>query len=377
MDCQKHLFQLHPDIHYLNNAYKGPLLRSAEEAGMQALLRGRNPSDMNEHDFFDEVEETKTLYGQLVNCEGSQVALISSTSYGFASILNNIASKKNGNVVTVKDEFPSAVFAAQKWCKQNDNQLIFVEPKTSDRNEIGKQWNKNIIEQINEKTSFVIISTVHWSNGVYFDLKAIGQKCQDCNAKLLVDGTQSVGSQPIDVQELKISALVTAAYKWLLGPYSLGFMYLDETFYDGTPLEESWMNRINAKNFSGLTSYEKNYKGNAGRFSMGESSNFILTPIAKAGLQQILNWTPKAIQEYDSKLTAPLFTHLKIQNNGNFSNHLFSLPVPEKCNKEKLQENIKKNKIIVSQRGESIRVSVNVFNTSEDIDALIKVIEAS
>jgi len=64
MDCQKHLFNLHPNVHYLNNAYKGPLLKSAEAAAIHALQRGRNPSDMKIGDFFDLVEEVKEMPSQ-------------------------------------------------------------------------------------------------------------------------------------------------------------------------------------------------------------------------------------------------------------------------------------------------------------------------
>ena len=377
MDCQKHLFQIEPSIHYLNNAYKAPLLKSAEEAAIKALLRGRTPSNISVDDFFDEVSEVKNLYAQIINAKKNQIAMVPSTSYAFANILTNIKAKPKGNVITVHDEFPSDVFAAQTWCKKHENDLVFVEPSSTQRSEIGPTWNQNILDQINEKTSFVIMSSIHWSNGVKYDLKKIGQRCAEVGAKLVVDGTQSVGSQSIDVIDCKISALVTAAYKWLLGPYSLGMMYLDESFYSGTPIEESWMNRTNARNFSSLTTYDETYNPGAGRYNMGESSNFILMPIAKAGMSQIITWGPQSIQDYDKQLTGPLFDYLNISDNSSFSNHLFSLPIPEKVNKEKLQENIKRNKIIVSQRGESIRVSVNVFNDDSDIQALIKAIDAS
>lgn len=377
MNCQKHLFQLDSDIHYLNNATKGPLLRSAEEAAIHALQRGRNPAAVTVDHFFDLAAEVKSLYAQLVNCDADQVALIPSVSYGIASILKNVKPKPNGNVITIQDEFPSDVFAAQAWCERHDNELIFVSPSTKDRTEIGSNWNNNILNQINEQTTFVIISSLHWANGIDFKLKEIGEKCHEYKAKLIVDGTQSVGTQPINLKETKISALVSASYKWLLGPYSVGMMYLDESFYDGTPLEETWMNRTNAKNFSGLTEYDPKYTNNAGRYNMGEFSNFILLPIAKAGLEQILKWTPEAIQEYDKKLTAPLFDYLGIKDNSSYSNHLFSLPVPASVNKEKLKESFTRNNIVVSHRGESIRVSVNVFNDENNINTLIKAIEQS
>jgi len=376
MNCQKHLFSLHDDVHYLNNAYKGPLLKTAEEAAMHALQRGRNPSDFNIGHFFDLVDEVKGLYGQIVNCDADQVAVIPSSSYGFASALNNISSKQNGEAITVKDEFPSDFFALKKWCDQHENTLKIISPETEDRNTIAAEWNKSIITSINENTSMVVMSSVHWASGVKFDLQAIGQKCHEMNAFFVVDGAQSVGSQPIDVKACNINVLITAAYKWLLGPYSLGFMYLDDNFYQGTPIEESWMNRTNARDFTSLSVYDPIYSPKAGRYNMGERSNFILMPIAKHGLSQILEWKPSEIQKYAVNLTQPLFEYLKTENTS-YSNHLFSLPMPGGINLEKLNENLRKRNIILSQRGESLRVSVNVFNDENDINALIEAIDHS
>ncbi len=374
MDCQKHLFSLHPDVHYLNNAYKGPLLKSGEQAAIHALQRGRNPSDMNIGHFFDLVEEVRTLYGKLVNCNASQVAIVPSTSYGFASALNNVKPKTNGKAITIEDEFPSDFFAIKKWCDTHDNKLEIIRPGTNDRNNIADSWNEKILNSINESTSVVIISSVHWANGINFNLKSIGSKCKEMGAIFIVDGTQSVGSQTMDVQAFNINVLVTAAYKWLLGPYSLCLVYLDDNFNNGTPLEESWMNRTNARDFSNLANYDPNYQPNAARYNMGESSNFILMPIAKEGLRQILNWNTEEIQSYATNLSKPLFDFLNA-NNKSFSNHLFSLPMPKNINREKLHENLRKRNIILSQRGESLRVSVNIYNDENDIASLIEAIK--
>ena len=56
------------------------------------------------------------------------------------------------------------------------------------------------------------------------------------------------------------------------------------------------------------------------------------------------------------------------------SGHLFALRLPHHVNREQFGNLLKERQIYVSNRGEFIRVSVNVFNTREDIDALIAAI---
>ena len=69
---------------------------------------------------------------------------------------------------------------------------------------------------------------VHWADGTIFDLEKIRKKTKEVGALLIVDGTQSVGAMPFDVNKIKPDALVCAAYKWLMGPYGSAFVIMEK-----------------------------------------------------------------------------------------------------------------------------------------------------
>lgn len=381
MNSQKHLFSLDPDVHYLNCASKSPLLKTGEAAAVDALIRNRNPMNISKNDFFDEVEEVRKAFGVIVNCAAANVALIPSSSYGFSSVLKNVLPKKKGKAIVLEEEFPSGYFAAKRWCAEHDNELLIVKPEAG-LSILGEHWNTKILEAIDENTSVVLISAIHWMTGLKYDLAAIGAKCAAVGAYFIVDGSQAVGALPIDVKALKIDALISAGYKWLFGSYSLGIAYIGDKFKDGVPLEESWMNRKNAGIFNNLAEYESEYKPNAGRYNVGEMSHFILMPILKTGLEQINSWQVSKIQDYTKALIQPLLTYLKnigsqIEADAYFSNHLFALSLPDQISLEKLAINLSKHKVIITNRANYLRVSVNVFNDSKDIEQLIQTIQAS
>jgi len=73
---------------------------------------------------------------------------------------------------------------------------------------------------------------------------------------LIIDGIQSIGTLPFSVKEIQPDALICAGYKWLLGPYSIGLAYYSDTFANGFPIEENWINRKNSEDFGGLVNYE-------------------------------------------------------------------------------------------------------------------------
>ena len=65
------------------------------------------------------------LFAQIIGCKAQDIALFPSTSYGFASALNNIKSH-GGKAITIENEFPSGHFALEKWAISNNAEIIVV-----------------------------------------------------------------------------------------------------------------------------------------------------------------------------------------------------------------------------------------------------------
>ena len=109
---------------------------------------------------------------------------------------------------------------------------------------------------------------------------------------------------------------------------------------------------------------------------MGESSNFVFTPMLSEAIRQLLIWTPKAIQKYCKSITEdvlPVF-----EKNGFFiedanfrGHHHFGIYLPNDVSMKLLKENILNKNIFVSYRGQAIRIAPNVYNTKEDIEKLV------
>jgi selenocysteine lyase/cysteine desulfurase len=377
---QKHLFQLADDISYLNCAYISPLPKLVEEAGMQGMIRKRNPALIKPEDYFNGAEEIRKNLGKLINAAPQQIAIIPSASYGLKAVVNNLPVNNGTHAITVSAEFPSGYYTISNWCKQNNKELKIISPPENFI-ERGKKWNEQILNSINNDTAVVIMSGIHWADGTKFDLEKIGRRCKEVNALFVVDGTQSVGALPIDVKSCNIDALVCAAYKWLLAPYSMGFAYFSEYFNDGIPLEDTWMNKTNAEKFSQLSSYVDEYKPGAARYNAGEFSNFILLPMFNKALEQIIEWNVSSIQQYCGNLIIPLVQLLKekgfwIEDENYRTNHLFGFLLPQTISKTYLLEKLQERKIYVSLRDDTIRVSPHVYNTPHDIESLIAVLKS-
>ena len=194
---------------------------------------------------------------------------------------------------------------------------------------------------------------------------------------LIIDGTQSVGALPFDVQKIQPDALICGGYKWLMGPYSMGLAYYGEYFDDGKPVEENWMNRLYSENFTGLVNYQSNYQPGSLRYEVGEHSNFILVPMMLEALKQINRWQPENIQHYCKKISGSFIDKLKdagfwIEDEPDRGAHLFGVRFPAHVSIDAVKEKIKKKKISVSFRGDSMRVAPNVYNDAKDFERLLE-----
>jgi selenocysteine lyase/cysteine desulfurase len=275
----------------------------------------------------------------------------------------------------VHEEFPSDVYAWEGVCMEKGLVTKTIMPPQTLENR-GKIWNETLLNSINANTSMVVISPTHWADGTRFDLEEIGRQCRLYGALFVVDGTQSTGALPIDIQVFKPDALINAGYKWLLGPYSSGVAYFGEYFDTGSPIERNWINRIGSENFRNLVNYQDHYRPKADRYNMGERSNFILNPMMVAAMTQLLDWGVDNIQNYCKNLLEEPLKILQergfwVENEAFRSNHLVGLRLPMGADVVKVQAEMKKRNVVISYRGEAIRVSPNVYNDQNDIDVMV------
>jgi len=165
----------------------------------------------------------------------------------------------------------------------------------------------------------------------------------------------------------------------MLGPYSIGLAYYGDYFDDGTPVEENWLNRKDSEDFAALVLYQEAYQPIALRYEVGEHSNFILVPMMLAALKQINKWKPENIQEYCARITRKPIELLReggfwIEDENYRGHHLFGIRLPKHADIGKIKQQLQKNKISVSVRGDALRVSPNIYNSESDLMKLVKVL---
>ena len=281
---QRHLFDIPDDVAYFNCAYLSPLPREVRAAGERGLARKSHPWEVLREDFFNEVEAARALFARLIGAAADDVALVPSTSYGTAVAGANIALDRGQSVLVLAGQHSSNVHQWRVRAAAAGAELTTVQrPADGD-------WTVAILAATDASTAIIAVPNCHWTDGGLVDLAAVGHRCRELGAALVVDGTQSVGAMPLDLGAARPDFLVCSAYKWLMCPYGLGFLYAAPHRQAGRPIEEHGWNRAGFDRHEGKTDYLTEFAAGARRYDMGERSNFITLPMAILALERLLAW---------------------------------------------------------------------------------------
>lgn len=363
---QRHLFDLPRNIAYLNCAYKSPLLNASCDAAVAGLARQMHPWTLTPTDFFMHSERARKLFAQLIHATENDIALIPAVSYGMAVAARNLPLKAGQTIVLPAEEFPSGVYAWREAAREAGARIVTVpRPANGD-------WTSALLEAIDADTAVVCTSHTHWVCGGLVNLQQVSDQCRKVGAALVLDVTQSCGAQPLDVQRIDPDFVVAANYKYLLGPYTTGFLYAAPRHQMGSPLEQGWIVRPGAEDFRRVADYRDDFQPGARRFDMGERANFALIPAVVAALEQLIDWQVERTQATLRALTDSIVDRvagfageaLPAQfRSAHYLGIRFTQGFPEDVVARFATHNV-----YLSVRGDRLRVTPHLYNDEEDME---------
>jgi selenocysteine lyase/cysteine desulfurase len=366
---QRELFEVPAGVTYLNCASLSPQLRAVTAAGLESVRVKVSPWLLTTTDWFSGSERLRTLVAELLHADADGIALVPAASYGLAVAAANVPIRAGQTIVILHEQFPSNVYAWRALAARRDARIVTV------RRGADGTWTDAVLAAIDEQTAVVAVPHCHWTDGSRLDLTRIGERVRAAGASFVVDASQSLGAHPLDVRSIQPDFLVSVGYKWLLGPYGVAYLYAAPRWREtGVPLENSWLSRAGAEDFSRV-GYTDELRPGARRFDMGGFPRFTELPMAIAGLEQLLAWGVDRIQASLSVLTRQLEEGARTLGaaappDGYRVGHMIGLRLRDGL-PDGLAEALVASKVYVSLRGDSVRVSPHLYNDREDVDRFL------
>lgn len=373
-DDVRSLFSLPRDVAYLNTAYMGPLPRASVEAGWMALDRKAQPWTVVAEDFFVPGETYRGMVADLLGLDAEGVAVTPSVSFGLSTFASLLPLRPDQVVVVPGGEFPSNL---NPWVAAADRAGATV-VRVDRSPDVG--LTEALVDEVRthgERVALVASPPCHWTDGSPIDLVAVGEAARAVGAALAVDVCQTLGAVPFDGAAVRPDVVAGATYKWLLGPYSMGFAWFAPRWREGTPLDHGWSNRAGAEDFAGLTEPSTGYRPGARRYDVGEPAQHTQMPVALASLGLVSGWDPVATAAHARRLTDRIAEGAAALGFGvapaaRRSDHLVGLRLgPGSVEPSELAARLADARVHVSVRGASVRVSAHRFNDDDDVDRLL------
>ncbi len=368
------LFPHTDKIVYFNSGSYGPFCLPVRQAiDDNVAIRLAAESD-DSHDAFATRDELRGIYASMIGADECEIGIGASTSFGLNIAAFGLPLEPGDEVIVSDVEFPAIVYCWRAAAEARQLKLVFVE-STDRQFDLDKFRNA-----ITDRTKVLALSWVQYFDGYKNDLAEIGAICREHGIYFVVDGIQGMGTEPIDVHDLKLDLFTSGCQKWMLAPQGCAFFYLSKELQKIlTPPFMSWLGVDWKMNFTDLFQYDLPYFESAAKYELGYYAVLNLLGM-KAASQLFLDLGIDNIGAHNHALIDRLAAYIKGSSFYRITSsmeekHRSSLFTFSCDNLKQLHRHILKQGIILVQREGSIRVSVHLFNNESDIDRLIDALD--
>lgn len=366
----------HLDSVYFNTAYFGPSPYSAKQKVSRALQKELDPSFYDYNTWMGISERIRQQIADLLQCSVDNITHSTSSSDIINTVARGYQFKKDDVVVAIDQDYPSNILP---WMLLSERRSVHFEKLQLKEQIIPTvEW---LSTHLPKNTKIFNISHVTFDSGKKIDLLGIGKLMQERGILFCVDTTQSLGGMPVTPEELSyIDVLACSSYKWMLGPYGHAFGYFSEKAQQEVlHTNANWINSPNSRVVYSLLDYTTETLPGARKYDRGQASNFLTTACLEASLELLNDLGLKNIQEHNRVIRDHFLE--------NFPRDKFQLITPKdhmanilalKCkniDSITLERELKFRNIDISVRQGNIRLSFHLFNTIEQVDALMQALD--
>jgi selenocysteine lyase/cysteine desulfurase len=220
---------------YLNACSLGPLPRRGQ-AALEDYARAWDAKGTPVwfSDWMPALERLRARVGDLLKAPPGSTAIAPSVSVALTTLASGLPLPPGrGKVLIGELDFPTI---GHQWLSRPEFEVEFVPSR--DGMTIPPEA---FAERIDERTALVATTHLFYTTGYLQDVRAIADAAHAKGALCLIDGYQTCGCVPLDVQAMDCDAFVGGCLKWVSGGPGTAFLYVrPELIHKVRPQGTGW-----------------------------------------------------------------------------------------------------------------------------------------
>lgn len=369
---------------YMNSAGCGPMSIPVQKK-MESVFRHMTEEgqvNVEIHQWLKTLlEAARKDVADFIHADYEEVFFVRCVAEGLNTIARMFSWEKGDSVLISDQENPASILP-----------FFIIEPIYQIKTEIfsGIGEKPDIIGQfctkINDNTKMTVISHVFHTTGTVIPAREICREARKKNIISVLDGAQAAGNTKIDVKELGCDFYILSCHKWLCGPEGVAAVYIKKELIDnvitpfgGVGMQESF----------DFENHAIAFKSDARRFEYGGRHIPMYVAFSEAiklankiGFDQILN-RMRVLHQYCRSQFGELIPNAVIisPRDEHLRTGIFAFFIPGVNHRELVKKVWEERRIIIQWRirdliteEESVRISLNWFNTEGEIDLLVTTI---
>jgi cysteine desulfurase/selenocysteine lyase len=277
------LFPLAERYAYFNHAGVSPV-NTRSLAAMHAF--NEKTANLPIGEFFEEIQaqllDLRQRFATLINARSvDEIVLMPNTATGINTAALSLPLHPGDNVLVLDGDYPANIYPWMNLAHRGV--LTKIVPARNGGLDL------DLLEtRIDSHTRVIAMSTVVFATGFRNDIEGVGRICKERGIFLVVDGIQSLGALPFDVQAANVDFLAAGSQKWLMGPIGGGFLYVRRELLDEL-VAGPYVGAASVVDSQNFLDYNFTLQPTAERFSLGSSGimNQLGTRASVALLQEI------------------------------------------------------------------------------------------
>ena len=319
-----------------------------------------------------EIEATRRKAATLLGCDARELAFVRNTSDGLNIAANAIDWRVGDNVVVPTDEHPNNVFPWLNLRRRGvEVRLVRTQKPWVDADALAPF--------VDARTRAVAVADVSFHPGQRNDLDSIAALCRDRRALLVVDGVQAAGLIDVRLSERGIAMWAASGHKGLLSPHGMGLFFCRrDVIADTTPAyaarnsvvpgaaDDHFVERPDAPLRDDAVRFETGNYNYSGTYAMSAALDLILG----VGIREVERHVLALGERLTEKLAARGIARIGPEHPQRRSS-ICAFDFPG----DGWVDYFARKHVVVSGRRGAIRISLGLYNSFDEIDELVAIVD--